>query len=205
VFRRLLGPFGARPDDETCNRAHYSGMREVDRLGEADWRAVDDVVARALGVPAAEIDAACDAISKVYLDSTWVPVPGAAEALIALQADGYPLAVVSNASGTMEQQLLQHEICSVDGETHANVAIVVDSDVVGVEKPDPRIFSIALDALGGTDPARCIYVGDTVHFDVNGARAAGLWPIHVDPYRFCAAADHDHIASITELPDSLAH
>lgn len=202
-FRRRLAPHGAAPDDATCDRAHYIGMREVDRLGEADWRAVDDVVARALGVAEGDIDAACEAISGVYIDSTWVPVPGAAETLLALQAAGYPLAVVSNASGTMERQLLQHEICSVDGETHAQVAIVVDSHVVGIEKPDPAIFSIALEALGGVDPANCLYVGDTVHFDVNGARAAGIWPIHVDPYGFCQGTDHHHIGSVTDLPDNL--
>ena len=32
VFRRLLAPYGAAPDDATCLRAHYEGMREVDRL-----------------------------------------------------------------------------------------------------------------------------------------------------------------------------
>jgi putative hydrolase of the HAD superfamily len=201
VFRRLLAPFGAAPDDATCDRAHYIGMSEVDRIGEADWPVVDDAVARALGVPDDCLDAAAGAVSEVYLNSTWVPVPGAAETLVELQGDGYPLAVVSNASGTMEQQLLQHDICSVDGETHARVTVVIDSDVVGVEKPDPRIFALALDALGRPDPARCVYVGDTVHFDVEGARAAGLWPLHVDPFRLCpATGDHEHLASVADLP-----
>lgn len=203
VFRRLLGPLGAAADDATCDYAHYLGMREVDRIGEADWRAIDHVVARALGVAEADLDAACDAVTQVYLDSTWVPVPGAAETLLRLQADGYPLAVVSNASGTMERQLLQGDVCSVDGETHARVAIVVDSEVVGVEKPDPRIFHIALDALGGPDPAHCLYVGDTVHFDVAGARAAGIWPIHVDPFHLCPDDDHEHLTSVAGLPAML--
>ena len=199
-FRRLMAPFGAAPDDSTCDYAHYVGMREVDRLGTVDWRAVDDVVSLALGVAEEHLGKACDAVTEVYLNSTWVPIPGAAETLVELQTAGYPLAVVSNASGTMEQQLLQHEICSVDGETHAQVAIVVDSDVVGVEKPDPRIFELALEALGGPDPTRCLYTGDTVLFDVTGARAAGLWPLHVDPFGLCPDDDHDHVKSITELP-----
>lgn len=203
VFRKLLEPFGAAPDDATCDHAHYIGMREVDRLGVADWRAVDDVVARALGVAEEHLAAAGEAVSQIYLDSTWVPIPGAAEALLDLQARGYPLAVVSNASGTMEQQLLEGDICSVDGTTHARVAVVVDSHVVGVEKPDPRIFDIALEALGGPDRSRCAYVGDTVHFDVAGARAAGLTPLHVDPFELCPDDDHDHLRSVAELPSRL--
>jgi FMN phosphatase YigB (HAD superfamily) len=44
-----------------------------------------------------------------------------------------------------------------------------------------------------------VYVGDTVFFDVAGARAAGLAPVHVDPYHFCPLDDHPHIASIGDL------
>jgi putative hydrolase of the HAD superfamily len=60
------------------------------------------------------------------------------------------------------------------------VEVVVDSQVVGVEKPDPTIFSHALDAMR-LDPARCLYVGDSVRNDVRGARAAGLVPVLLDP------------------------
>jgi len=98
----------------------------------------------------------------------------------------------------MEQQLMEHRICSVEGGQEAEVAVVVDSDVVGVEKPDPRIFSFALDALG-LEADRCLYVGDTVWFDVQGARAAGLRPVHVDPYRLCPDDDHPHIAELRSL------
>ena len=40
-LRRVLAPFGRIPDDETCRRAHYASMREVDRIGGPDWPAVD--------------------------------------------------------------------------------------------------------------------------------------------------------------------
>ncbi len=78
------------------------------------------------------------------------------------------------------------------------VAIVVDSDRVGVAKPDPRIFQFALDALD-VPAGRCVYVGDTVHFDVKGARNAGLFPVHVDPHRFCPFDDHPHVAGLGDL------
>lgn len=202
ALRRALAPFGRIPDDETCRRAHYACMREVDRIGGPDWPAVDRVLAREAGVEEDRLEGVVSVVEEVYLRLPWVPVPDAAETLLALQAAGYPLAVVSNASGTMEQQLSDHRICTSDGDHAAQVAVVVDSEVVGVEKPDPAIFAVALDALG-LRPHGCVYVGDTVYFDVNGARAAGLRPIHLDPYRWCPEVDHDHVGSLTELAQTL--
>jgi putative hydrolase of the HAD superfamily len=203
-LRELLAPCGTEPDDERCRWAHYATTRAIDRLARADWRAIDRIVAAELGVPDEHLDAAVDAIETAYDHRPWVPIAGAAETLRALQAAGYALAVVSNASGTMEAQLAAHEICSVTGGTHAEVAVVVDSAVVGVEKPDPAIFQFALDALG-VAPERCLYVGDTVFFDVNGARAAGLHPVHVDPYGRCEIAGHPHISNLPDLTGALGH
>jgi len=198
AIRQLLGPLGASPDDETCRRAHYASMREVDRLQKDDWPKVDRVFSAVAGVPAEHIDATIPLVEEIYMRSPWVPCHGAAEALRSLQGAGYQLAVVSNAGGTMEQQLLEHRICSVEGGEEAEVAIVVDSDIVGVEKPDPRIFEFALDALG-LEADRCLYAGDTVWFDVQGARAAGLRPVHVDPFGYCPDDDHPHIADLRSL------
>jgi putative hydrolase of the HAD superfamily len=200
AVRRELAPFDVTPDDETCLRAHYASMREVDIAGGPDWPRVDRCFARAVGVREHHVEDAVACIDDIYMHDRWTPVAGAAEALLALQDLGVPLAVVSNASGTMEEQLLSQQICSVDGHTVARVAIVVDSHVVGVEKPDPKIFSFALEALGGVPPEGCVYVGDTVAFDVIGARAAGLRPIHLDPYGFCPGTDdHAHATSLGEV------
>ena len=201
-LRRALAPLGREPDDETCRRAHYASMREVDRLGGPDWAAVDRVLCRVAGLPDDRVDRALPAVEEVYLHLPWVPIPEAADVLLSLQGAGYPLAVVSNATGTMEQQLAEHRICSSDGRHAAQVAVVVDSQVVGIEKPDPAIFDIALRALG-VPPDDCIYVGDTVHFDVNGARAAGLRPVHLDPFRWCPDHDHAHVGSLGELARAL--
>jgi putative hydrolase of the HAD superfamily len=53
------------------------------------------------------------------------------------------------------------------------------SDEVGVYKPDPRIFSHALDGLGAPDPGRCVHVGDRKRTDVAGARAAGMRAVRI--------------------------
>jgi putative hydrolase of the HAD superfamily len=202
ALREAVAPFGATPDDERCRWAHYAATREVDRIGRPDWRSVDQVVARELGVATERLVDALPGVSEVYEERPWVPVAGAAQALLALQGAGYALAVVSNASGTMESQLAEHEICSTNGAASAEVAVVIDSALVGVEKPDPAIFGLALDALG-IGPERCIYVGDTVYFDVNGARAAAIEPVHLDPYSLCGAGGHAHVRHIGEVVRAL--
>jgi len=203
-IRALLGPLGAIPDDETCRLAHYAGMRALDDLGRADWPKVDRVVARIVGVPADRIEDALASIERVYLVEGWVPAPGAAEVLLALEAAGMKLAIVSNATGTMEQMLLEHNICGLEDGPIAKVAVVIDSHVVGIEKPDPRIFALALSALD-LPADRCLYVGDTVHFDVTGARNAGILPVHFDPFGLCPDDDHEHLADLAELATAAAH
>ena len=66
-------------------------------------------------------------------------------------------------------------------------------------KPDPAIFAHGLAALGHPDPARVAYVGDSVTMDVEGAAAAGLHPVHLDPYDDWPDAPWDRIATLWEL------
>ena len=51
--------------------------------------------------------------------------------------------------------------------------LVVDSAFVGLRKPDPAIYSLTLERLGGVSPERCVFVDD---LDVNcdAARALGM-------------------------------
>jgi putative hydrolase of the HAD superfamily len=73
-----------------------------------------------------------------------------------------------------------------------------------VAKPDPAIFGIALEALGVPASGTVLHVGDSLRFDVAGAQAAGLQPVHLDPYGYCPAPDgHQHIRTLAELAASL--
>ncbi len=77
---------------------------------------------------------------------------------------------------------------------------VIDSTVVGYEKPDVRIFEAALARAGaGIRATDVVHVGDTLAADVAGARAAGITPIHFDPLRACRAPDHRHVSSLAGL------
>jgi len=81
------------------------------------------------------------------------------------------------------------------------VGVIIDSAVVGVAKPDPAIFAIALAALGVPPGGTVLHVGDSLRYDVAGALAAGLQPVHMDPFSLCPAPDdHLHIRRLADLP-----
>jgi putative hydrolase of the HAD superfamily len=189
----------SRPED--WHRAHYAGIVALDRTEKPDWPANRRNIAAAVGVTDGRLEDAVAIIEDLIVSTPWVPVDGAAAVLQSLSDAGYQLAVVSNAFGTVAQQLEAHGICSVTGHGMPRVGAVIDSHVVGIEKPDARIFQLALDALR-VAPERSLYVGDSVRFDVLGAQAAGLHPVHLDPYGFCAGS-HGHIPALAELTDWL--
>jgi putative hydrolase of the HAD superfamily len=51
--------------------------------------------------------------------------------------------------------------------------LVVDSAFVGLRKPDPAIFELTLERLGGVAPERCVFVDD-LEVNCEAARALGL-------------------------------
>lgn len=202
-LRRALAPFDTEPDDETCWRAHYEMIHLLDTTSDPDYAAMNRLFAAALGVPMPLCEHAGRDVAEVYVGRPWIAAPGAAEALTRLVDGGYRLAVVSNSMhGQMEQLLLKNELCSTAG-VFAPVTAIIDSQLVGVRKPDPRIFRMAVSALAA-EPSCCVHVGDSVVDDVIGARAAGLTPVHIDPLGSCLMQDHVHAPSLLELANNLA-
>lgn len=116
--------------------------------------------------------------------------------LARLRAAGLRLGVVSNSDGRVDQAL-------VAAGLRQFFDVVVDSDLAGVEKPDPRIFAFALEALQ-LRPDEALYVGDIYDVDVVGAEAAGLHAALVDPEGRHAGGDVPSAPSVAELIDLLA-
>ncbi len=199
---------GCRVDEERLDRAHYAGAAELTRWPqgpEAIWRAFEEAYVREAGVPAERLE---DAIAELDVAFTapgmWSRhAPGSVAALRALAATGVALAIVSNSDGTLESRLAAEGVCQVGPGLGVPVVAVVDSGAVGVAKPDPAIFAFALEATG-VEPHRALHVGDTVGADVDGARAAGVLPLHLDPYGFCADRSHPHLDDLAGLPALLA-
>ncbi len=125
------------------------------------------------------------------------PITGAREVIAHLFAAGYRMAVVSNAEGQVETDLQQAGF-------GAYWETVVDSHVVGVAKPDPRIFEIALARMNVSADA-AFYVGDVPYFDVDGAAAAGMPSVLIDPHAIHGSVTNAvRVASIRELPALLS-
>jgi HAD superfamily hydrolase (TIGR01662 family) len=100
-------------------------------------------------------------------DNLWEHVePEVVPALAALRDRGLRLVVVSNANGR-----LRHLFDRLDLTKWFDH--VLDSHEWGVEKPDPRLFQLALEQ-SRADATRTVHVGDLYHVDVVGARNAGL-------------------------------
>jgi putative hydrolase of the HAD superfamily len=202
VLGPLLVPYGGDPDPERHRRAHYEAMAAKSHAGagETEWTHYDEVYVASIGVHPHERADAADALCHTRTPWVWQhPVPGSVEALAALASRDVPIGVVSNAAGQIEATLRRMSICQVGEGPATAVRCVVDSQVVGVAKPDPAIFSFALPAFPEVPVERIGYVGDSLTMDVAGARAAGLVPILIDPYDDHVGLDVHRIRGLADL------
>jgi putative hydrolase of the HAD superfamily len=194
-------------DHDVLDRAHYAGVAALvdwPAVERGIWTAYQEAYAREIGAPpecipdvVAELDVAFAA------DGIWGRMPpGSMDGLRALHDTGVALAIVSNSDGTLEGRLAAEGICQVGPGPGVPMAIVIDSTAVGVAKPDPAIFTFALEACG-VEPGRALHVGDTVGADVDGALAAGVRPVHLDPYGFCDDSSHAHVSDLATIAAAL--
>ena len=129
-----------------------------------------------LGVRDAAVMAALSAWRRTYNAPVGLWTEGEPEAEAALtlaRARGLRTACISNSNGTVEAILEGLGLAR-------HLDFIIDSSKVGVEKPDPRIFHLALERAA-VAAAEAVYVGDLYSVDVVGARAAGLAAILMDP------------------------
>jgi len=103
------------------------------------------------------------ALARRVLDAV---APATLEALDALRAGGARLALVSNATAEAAEAWPACALAS-------RFDVAVFSSVLGVGKPDPRIYLAAAEALG-VAPADCVYVGDGADGELAGAAAVGM-------------------------------
>jgi putative hydrolase of the HAD superfamily len=114
----------------------------------------------------------------------------ALRALRRVKSAGLVAGVVSNSNGWVRALL--------DGAGLGDALdFVIDSAVVGIEKPDPRIFRLGLE-LAGVAAHEAVYVGDLYSVDVLGSRAAGLGAILLDPRGFWGPRDCDTARDLVE-------
>ena len=159
-------------------RGADQAAREMERAAATDRERASlylEALFRLAGVPDERLEDVRRVLHRLHAERhLWTGVDSrTAAALSRLRAAGLKLGVVSNSDGRVEQALAAAGLRDF-------FDVVVDSGLTGIEKPDPRIFAAALDALG-IAPEEAIYIGDIYEVDVVGARAAGLAAALVDP------------------------
>jgi putative hydrolase of the HAD superfamily len=204
VLGPLMAYYGGDPSVESNIRAHYAGMaaKSAAGSGEAFWEEYNHCHVRSIGVADVDVDAAAESLHRTRSAYLWRwPIPESQKTLAALTAAGMPLGVVSNASGQIAEVLRRSGVCQVGDGPLTPMRVVVDSHLVGVAKPDPRIFDHALPYFDGIEPHAIAYIGDSVTMDIGAARDAGVHPILLDPYDDHPNVDFERIRSPLELLD----
>lgn len=208
VLEEILRDVVPAIDPERVPIAHDAAIRAFDSgdaLEEA-YAGFRETFVAELGAP--DVPRAAEVFDQAVATDghrIWRTVrPGAPAGLRTLASTGVAIAVVSNAFGTVQRDLLELELCHEGEGPAVTVGAILDSAVVGHDKPDPAIFHLALERLGGIDPQRAVHVGDSVVADVHGARGAGLHALHYDPSRLCDDPSHEHLHALTDLPALLS-
>jgi putative hydrolase of the HAD superfamily len=197
VFRE----YGATVDETRFRSAELLARTRLSREVEAGasgtepevWKRYFLNLMRGSGVPEDRLDTVGRRIALIHREKhLWTHLdPSTGPALRRLQETGYRMAVVSNADGRVEG-LIQG--AGLDGFFE----FVLDSEVEGVEKPDPEIFLRACRRMG-VGPTESLYVGDLYPVDVAGAQSAGLHAVLLDP---SGELDYpvDRIPDVAALP-----
>jgi len=145
-------------------------------------------------VRSASAEAALDDLQAYHsVHNLWETVSdGVRETLDDLHRMGLKLVVVSNANGKLKVLFERLDLAR-------RFDVMLDSAEEGVEKPDPRLFRLALERSASV-AADTLHVGDLYHVDVEGARAAGLRALLLDTAGLYAGFDCPRIRTISELP-----
>jgi putative hydrolase of the HAD superfamily len=128
------------------------------------------------------------------------PSPGAVEAVRALHQAGMKIGILTNGN-------VQVQNAKIDALGLRDVLdTIVISEAVGLKKPDPAIFALAVANLG-VDAASTLFVGDNPEVDIVGATNAGLqtcwfrngatWPATLLPK---ADVDIDRLDEVLHYP-----
>ena len=96
--------------------------------------------------------------------------PDGTELLAWLRSRGIRTGVLSN---TMWPRSWHEEVFRRDGVLHLFDGTVYSSEIAWT-KPHPEAFRAAMDAVGATDPAQCVFVGDRPWDDIHGAKSNGM-------------------------------
>jgi putative hydrolase of the HAD superfamily len=158
------------------------------------WTSIYRTLLAEMGLPFS--DELAEAIYRTFTDlSNYRLFPDVTSALDRLRRARLTLGLVSNFEGWLDRLL---ETLGVT--TYFDVRVI--SGIEGVEKPDPRIFRLALER-SGAEASESIYVGDNPSFDVDPAESLGMSAVLLD--RRGRYPDHPgvRITTLDDLPTAI--
>ncbi|MBI2972297.1 MAG: HAD-IA family hydrolase [Armatimonadetes bacterium] len=180
IWLHLLKELGFTPNPAAFGEAFQIANETAGRLNIYDyhgrmreyWRRYDGLIFERLGIDDPR-GVLADAINAGFGRPDWYHLyPDVRETLQALRSNGYQLGIISNNVDEMLERLQQLGLTR-DFNT------VTYSQEARADKPDPKIFRLALDRAG-CRPDEAVHIGDSYEADVVGARQAGISPIFID-------------------------
>ena len=118
------------------------------------------------------------------------------QSLERLAGAGYRIGLISNFEGWLDEMLVELEV----GDVFETKVI---SGLVGIEKPDPEIYRLALERAG-VAARSAAHVGDSPGLDVAPASSVGIHPILIDRFDRYPSEEVTRIKSLQELPAVVA-
>jgi putative hydrolase of the HAD superfamily len=159
------------------------------------WMSVYGSMLHALDL--SDHDGLPDLLYRAFTDrSNYALFEDVRPAIARLETEGVTLGLVSNFEAWLDDLL-------VDLDIREAFAVRVISGIEGIEKPDPRIFELALHRAG-IGPAEAAYVGDNPVFDVDPPAALGMHPVLIDRRNRHPDFDGDRITDLRDLATVLA-
>lgn len=211
LFANVLRDGGREVDPETVLQvvSVYSGrFAESARSGEqrlwsvsreasrAFWLDVYELFLTDVGIGSDDRKELAERLYEAFSDPANYRLHADARSVLEeIRAAGLTIGLISNFEAWLEDLLERLEVAS-----YFDVRVI--SGIEGVEKPDPRIFEIAVERAG-VRPEEAAYVGDHPVFDVEGAAKAGLIPVLVDRRDRYGDAAGIRVRSLEEVPAAL--
>lgn len=193
VARGMSG-FSERFHDTIRSDEHHLWSTSPDR-SRAFWFAIYRDFLHELGIEGRDEELP-EALYTRFTDlASYRLHPDAAPAIERLHEAGVTLGLISNFEEWLERLLDALDVARY-------FAVRVISGIEGVEKPDPKIFHLALERTGAT-PETSAYVGDSPFFDVEAAKEVGMVPVLIDRRDRYPDADAIRVTSLEQIPERL--
>jgi len=145
-------------------------MKEIDTA--KFWIELYELMLDEAGLQEEVTELATDIYSEFGQADRWQPYPDVVPALTKLFEAGYKIGLVSNWDTRLTS-------LSIDTGLSKYLDFVISSANVGLLKPQPQIFELALERAG-VGAAEAMHVGDHYYADIMGARSVGITPVLLD-------------------------